>query len=56
MIGVVAENAERRRVKRKVHPFRDRQADPPRGQNTSKLTMCEERDVAFYRPKTGDER
>ena len=32
-----------------------READPPRGQNTSKLAMGEERRVAVQRGKTGDE-
>ena len=37
-----------------MRPFRDRQADPSRGQNTSKLAMREKRDVAFCRAKTRD--
>jgi len=53
--GFVAENAERRRAKRKMPPFDRRQADPSRGEYASELAMREERDVALQRLKMGDE-
>ena len=50
MVGIVAQQAQRRRPDRKMSALNHFETDPTRSENGAELAVRKQRDIAFHRP------